>query len=94
MHLLPSVLLAACLATACATTPQDPGTIVIYLQHTKADTMAETVGQFLAEARADGASYPTIHAHADSNSLMLEGDQDNVQKVIKLIQNLDVERQK
>ena len=56
--------------------------------------MAETVGQFLAEARANGASYPTIQAHADSNSLMLEGDQENVQKVIKLIQNLDVERQK
>lgn len=93
-----SVLLAACLATACATAPQDSGTdsgaTIIYLQHTKAEEMADTIEQFLAEARASGVSYPTIRAHGDSNALLLEGKPENLQKVIILISNLDVPRPK
>jgi type II secretory pathway component GspD/PulD (secretin) len=95
---MPSVLVAACLAAACATPSQESHTeshtTAFHLQHTKAQEMADTVGQFLAEARAMGAIYPTIRAHAATNTLLLEGTSNNMHKLIKLIQNLDVPRPK
>lgn len=93
-----SVLLMGCLTAACATATPDsstaPSTTIIYLQHTKAEEMADTVEQFLAEARASGVSYPTIRAHGESNALLLEGKPKNMQKVLTLITNLDVQRPK
>ncbi|MGK0435511.1 MAG: type II secretory pathway component GspD/PulD (secretin) [Planctomycetota bacterium] len=97
-----SVLLMGCLTAACATATLDsgtapsttPSTTIIYLQHTKAEEMADTVEQFLAEARASGVSYPTIRAHGESNALLLEGKPKNMQKVLTLITNLDVQRPK
>lgn len=93
-----SVLLTGCLTAACATAPQDPVTdpsrTIIYLQHTQADEMADTVEQFLAEARASGVSYPTVRAHGESNALLLEGKPENLQKVLTLITNLNVQRHK
>lgn len=41
-----------------------------------------------------GAIYPTIRAHAATNTLLLEGTSNNMHKLIKLIQNLDVPRPK
>ena len=92
--LQPSILLAACLAAACATAPQGSNTIVVYLQHTKAEQMADTVKQFLTDGRANATNYPTVRADAASNSLLLEGEPENMQKVFTLIRNLDVERPK
>lgn len=92
---LPLPLFAsACLVTACATAPTGPVHKVVYLRHTKASEMAETVEQFLAEARALGTDYPSITAHESSNSLLLRGNESNLDKVLTLIANLDVERPK
>ena len=89
-----TVLLAACLATSCATSLDEPTSIIVYLQHTKAEDMAGTLGQFLADARKRGDDYPGIRAHGETNSLLLKGRHDQVQQVIALINNLDVEQPK
>lgn len=89
-----TLLASGCLLTACATAPAGPVSKVVRLQHTKAAEMAETVEQFLAEARALGAEYPTIAADEQSNSLLLRGSETNMDKVLTLIGNLDVERPK
>ena len=88
-----SLLLAAALTTGCATQPTDSTITVVHLRHTEAFQMRDTLNQFLADARASGEVYPSIRiADNGENSLLIEGQPEQVKKVLRLIENIDQER--
>lgn len=88
-----SLLLAASLTTGCATQPTDSTAAVVYLRHTEAFQMRDTLNQFLADARASGEAYSSIRiADNGENSLLIEGQPEQVKKVLRLIENTDKER--
>ena len=89
-RLLATSFVLVALASGCSSAPPAPHdrgsadvTHVVYLRHTDAEEMAQTMREL------PSVDALTVTAHAESNTVMIKGEPKLVEQTTKLISHLD-----